>query len=102
LDVGGTAETFPVIQVKFTDSTPTFKITHVGKGQVMFVRHDFKPGDELIIDAEKSKIIINGAVQMTALDLSSDFFSLTPGRNELDFDPDGVAEVSATWTERWK
>lgn len=102
LDVGGTAETFPVIQVKFTDSTPTFKITHVGKGQVMFVRHDFKPGDELVIDAEKSKIIINGAVQMTALDLSSDFFSLTPGRNELDFDPDGVAEVSATWTERWK
>src|SRR5690606_30325632 len=102
LDVGGTGDAFAVIHVSFTGTASGFKITHVGKRQSVIIRYDFTSGDELIVDAERSKIIINGAVQMTALDLSSDFFSLTPGRNELDFDPDGVAEVSATWTERWK
>lgn len=45
----------------------------------------FKAGDECLVDFQKGQIWLNGSLQPSLLDPSSDWFSLTKGRNIIGF-----------------
>lgn len=63
-----------------------------------------KPGDELIIDTCKMLITINGKNSMKYLTADSEFFSLLPGDNEIQYYDESNERnimVDITWKDRW-
>ncbi len=59
------------------------------------------PGDELIIDAEKMTVTINGQNALRLMSSGSEFLKLLPGNNEVRFEGNGKADMFLIWKDRW-
>jgi predicted phage tail component-like protein len=94
----GSAKTYPVITATFFASAQEFKVSK--ENQFVRVIWNFVAGDVLIVDFSKRKVLINGNLAMTSIDLMSDFFALEKGDNVLQFTPSGYS-VEITFQERW-
>ncbi|WDL96411.1 distal tail protein Dit [Alicyclobacillus sp. ALC3] len=98
--IQGTYETYPVITLSLTGAATSIKITH-SSGAFALVNYSFAAGDTLTVDCTRALVTINGATNMQALDITSDFPALTPGGNTLTVSPAGVSTGSVAWTERY-
>lgn len=97
----GTEKAFPVMTVNFTANCDTFEILHYETGRRLYFWRSFTTGDELIINNKNGKITINGAVDMTALSLSSDWIYLQPGTNTLITTPENSCTVVVDWRDKY-
>lgn len=94
----GTAKTAPIFTVTFTASSTNFKIS---KGsEFVYVLNNFVNGNTLEVDCLRNVVKINGARAMDKLDLTSVFFVLDPGSNEILFTPTSGFTCSCTFTEK--
>lgn len=79
----GTAPTFPIVTVNFTEATSSYEVSNQ-EGKSVKVNYDFQSGDELELNFATQKVSINGNVQMTALAWKvSKWFQIKPGENTL-------------------
>jgi predicted phage tail component-like protein len=101
LNVDGTTETCPRIEVTFTKQATNFTVTHTQSGKKVILDTVFNANDTLTIDCAKQLIEVNGSPAMADLDLSSDFFALSPGVQNLQITPTGVSTATIYWTPRW-
>ena len=101
ITVRGSAPTFPIITVEFTDEVNYFNITN-GVDHIQIDR-TFEVGDVLVIDCERNLVTVNGSVSagMSYLSLDSDFFEIKTGQ-QLTATPQGSGEVNVNYVERWK
>ena len=101
ITVRGSAPTFPIITVEFTDEVNYFNITN-GVDHIQIDR-TFEVGDVLVIDCERNLVTVNGSVSagMSYLSLDSDFFEIKTGQ-QLTATPQGSGEVTVNYVERWK
>src|SRR5690606_30257795 len=100
-EIGGTAPTQGIFTATFINKAPYFKISN----EIEYVQVDveFEPGDILEIDCVREVVRKNGSREdaMPFLYIESDFFDLIPG-GTIFVEPEGVAKVDATFTERWR
>src|SRR5690606_25587884 len=101
IEVGGTAPTQGIFTITFINNAPYFKISN-GTEYVQ-IDSPFKSGDVLEIDCVREVVRKNGSREdaMPFLYIESDFFDLIPG-GPVFVEPEGVAKVDATFTERWR
>ncbi|MDV2683799.1 phage tail family protein [Alkalihalophilus lindianensis] len=59
------------------------------------------PGDQIEINTETSGLLLNGEPMIDLYDLSTEFFSLTQGLNQLELDPKGISDAKAKYRRRW-
>jgi phage-related protein len=79
----GTGPAYPIFEVDFFSDATFFNITHYETQRKIVVNYNFTKGDFLIIDCARQLIKINGLDSMGALDISSDFFALHQGINNI-------------------
>jgi predicted phage tail component-like protein len=75
-----------------------FKRNFLGISEIPVIA---KAGDVIEFDHESAMVYKNGEDFRTALDLSSDFFTLKPGTNRLSLLPEGVGNIEVTFRERF-
>jgi predicted phage tail component-like protein len=75
-----------------------FKRNNLGISEIPVIA---KAGDIIEFDHESAMVYKNGEDFRTALDLSSDFFTLKPGTNRLSLLPEGVGNIEVTFRERF-
>lgn len=101
IEIGGTAPTQGIFIATFTNNASYFKISN----GIEYIQVDtnFKPGDVLEIDCVREVVRKNGSREaaMPFLYIESDFFDLIPG-GTVFVEPEGAAQVDATFTERWR
>lgn len=83
----------PIITATFIASASSFKLTHQESGKFVEVKFEFVPGDVLVIDLSKRKIMINGNTNMAAYTLKSRAFQIEEGNNQLIAQPSNVASL---------
>jgi hypothetical protein len=105
----GGAPTYPVFYISLKEDTDELKINHLQTGQFVRLIHDFMAGDVVMIDCGYPKetvntgfVTINSERAMLDLDISSDFFPLIKGVNDINVYPRAVANVEMHWVPRWK
>lgn len=105
----GGAPTYPVFYISLKEDTDELKINHLQTGQFVRLVHDFMAGDVVMIDCGYPKetvntgfVTINSERAMLDLDISSDFFPLIKGVNDINVYPRAVANVEMHWVPRWK
>lgn len=99
----GTELTCPIITATFIKNCTNFDILQNETGDRILINRSFVAGDTLVIDNVKGKVTVNGVSAMTNLSVYSDFICFSPGKSSsFTVTPTGVAQVSATWIERWK
>lgn len=94
-------ETQPIITVTFSTTASSFKITKQETGEYVNVIYNFAANDQLVIDCDKGLVTINGINQMNALDINSDFFSLSNGTNTLEIDNANLGQTVVVYTPRY-
>jgi predicted phage tail component-like protein len=75
-----------------------FKRNNLGANEIPVIA---RVGDVIEFDHESAMVYKNGEDFRTALDLSSDFFTLKPGTNRLSLLPEGVGNIEVTFRERF-
>jgi predicted phage tail component-like protein len=75
-----------------------FKRNNLGANEIPVIA---RVGDIIEFDHESAMVYKNGEDFRTALDLSSDFFTLKPGTNRLSLLPEGVGNIEVTFRERF-
>jgi predicted phage tail component-like protein len=75
-----------------------FKRNNLGANEIPVIA---RVGDVIEFDHESAMVYKNGEDFRTALDLSSDFFTLKPGTNRLSLLPEGAGDVEVTFRERF-
>jgi predicted phage tail component-like protein len=75
-----------------------FKRNNLGISEIPVIA---RAGDIIEFDHESAMVYKNGEDFRTALDLSSDFFTLKPGTNRLSLLPEGVGNIEVTFRERF-
>jgi predicted phage tail component-like protein len=75
-----------------------FKRNSLGASEIPIIAKD---GDVIEFDHESAMVYKNGEDFRTALDLSSDFFTLKPGTNRLSLLPEGAGNIEVTFRERF-
>jgi predicted phage tail component-like protein len=75
-----------------------FKCNNLGANEIPVIA---RAGDIIEFDHESAMVYKNGEDFRTALDLSSDFFTLKPGTNRLSLLPEGAGDVEVTFRERF-
>jgi predicted phage tail component-like protein len=75
-----------------------FKRNSLGSSEIPIIA---KAGDVIEFDHESAMVYKNGEDFRSALDLSSDFFTLKPGTNRLSLLPEGVGNIEVTFRERF-
>jgi predicted phage tail component-like protein len=98
LRYNGTAPAYPKFTVEFASAQSSFKVSN-GADYVL-VNHSFVAGDVLEIDCAAETVKLNTALIMNDLTLDSDFFSIENG-DQIIVVPDGAANVTIEFTERW-
>ena len=93
----GTAPSRGIIEVKFSSSKSSTKLT-LNNGKYIYIEHAFVNGDTLEVDFENETVKKNGNLIMNDLHLESDFFSIPPGAFKITV-TEGVADL--TFVERW-
>lgn len=100
IDNTGNFDTWPIIYLRGVQNTPTFY--HRGRDKTMRLNYATTSSSDVIeIDMKEHTIVLNSVTNLAyAKDDDSDWWSLTPGVNLIDFttattgDP-GTAEVTA-------
>lgn len=95
--VGGTLGAYPVITAKPAQGE-SYRVTLVDTGEYVEMEAPFDGSQALVIDCAKQHCTLNGVTADRYVALSSDYFALSAGPNELKTSS-GTAEIE--WTERW-
>ena len=95
LDIGGTYETWPTFDLT-ASSASKIKVLNYGTGAFVATSANVASGAHVAIDMQNQTIRVN--TNLAAIDLSSDFFALEPGRNTVRITG---ATGTASWIERW-
>lgn len=100
--IEGTSPTFPIFTSEMTRAFHGFKIEHQDTGKFIEIDADFNTGDELIINCETNKVMINGANAINKVTIASDFFGLPPDSTPTFIvTPPDAGDVLLTYTPRW-
>jgi phage-related protein len=89
--------TIPVADMRI-HKVKVFKRNNLGANEIPVIA---RAGDVIEFDHESAMVYKNGEDFRTALDLSSDFFTLKPGTNRLSLLPEGAGDVEITFRERF-
>ncbi|WP_330479865.1 phage tail family protein (plasmid) [Streptomyces platensis] len=106
LEVEGTADTWPVIQINGPCANP--RITHVASGRVLEVQASIAAGEWVQIDTRpgwRTVLRNNGGGASLAPTSRVDQFALTPGLNEIQWtatDPTLTSTLAVTWWPAYK
>lgn len=96
-----TEEVSPVFKFNIDKATSSVKILNQGNGKYVLINHNFNVGDKLeIIFNDKWKVRNNGIVIAEKVTISSDFFNLHPGENNIKIEPSTLT-AELEYIERW-
>ena len=95
LSIGGTYETWPTFDLTASSATKV-KVLDYDTGEFVMMSTSASTGARIVIDMKGQTIRLNG--NLAAIDLSSDFFALRPGKNDIRITG---ATGTASWIERW-
>lgn len=98
IEVGGTAATYPVIEVTAA-AGDSVMVLDVARERFVQVIHTFAGGEKVCMDFEQEQVEIDGVEANCDIGMYSDFFALVPGVNALSFA--GCSSHSVMYTERW-
>lgn len=93
--VGGTYKTWPTFDLT-ASSVTRVKVLNYATGEFVMMSANAASGTRIVVDMQNQTIRING--NLAAIDLSSDFFALRPGKNDIRITG---ATGTASWIERW-
>src|SRR5690606_11296813 len=98
------APTAPIIKVSILEETEELEILHQETGNRILLSYPFESGDNVVVDCDKGKVLVNNQLKMDALSIFSDLadFKLTQGRNTFISTPLTAAFTEIEWRERWK
>jgi len=79
------------------------KLEHIGQSKVLELELTIADGDYVLVDSDARTILLNGtASRYSSLSTDSQWFSLTPGANELTYRADsGTSNLSITFRSTW-
>lgn len=95
LSVGGTYKTWPTFDLVASSATRV-KVLNYATGEFVMMSASASAGARIVIDMQNQTIRVNG--NLSAIDISSDFFELQPGKNDIRITG---ATGTASWIERW-
>lgn len=95
ISVGGTWQTKPTLDLTATTAGKV-KILNSGTQEFVLLHANVATGAKIIIDMQAQTVRVNS--NLAVVDVSSDFFALAPGQNDLRITG---ATGTAIWTERW-
>lgn len=96
-DVGGTAPTWPVIEL--TASSAARIVVSEASGLDVEVTGGVAAGARVRIDVLAETVTVDGADAAARISLESRFAALTPGRHAMTFT--GCTSHTVRWRERW-
>lgn len=96
----GSIRAFPVIEVTVGGTASTVTITHVQKGNSIFLNGSFKSGDKILIDCGKHLVKVNGKVHMDMIGITSKFIELDSGINEISCSV-ATSNIKVTYREKY-
>ncbi|MBM7585853.1 putative phage tail component-like protein [Bacillus pakistanensis] len=89
-----------IVTSTFSGAASDFFVRNKETGDSVRVIYNFVSGDVLEVDFGKRKVIINGKVNMTTLDLLSSWFKLKRGSNELFISRQNVSNAEITYNTK--
>lgn len=97
LTVGGTWETWPVVEMTALAGS-SVKVAD-GLGRYVLVEREFAAGDVVVMDFASEAVTVDGVDAASGVAVESTFFSLEPGTHALTFS--GCSAHTVEWVERW-
>lgn len=98
LDVNGTAATYPVFEMIAAEGDSVM-VLDLDAERFVNVVSTFEGGELVVIDCEQETVTIDGENADASVGFYSDFFSLRPGANNLEFA--GCTSHTMRYRERW-
>ena len=96
----GSHRAFPLIEITVGATASVINITHIQKGDVLYLNGSFKTGDKILIDCNKHLVKLNDKVHMELIGITSKFLQLDSGLNEISCSVTG-SNVKVTYRERF-
>lgn len=97
-DVGGTWETFPVIEV-VADGSNAITIASADTATAVTLTGGFAEGAVVVLDYESETVTVDGTAAGQKIALASNFAAMRPGAQRFTFE--GVSKHSIKFYERW-
>lgn len=79
----GSQRTFPTIEITIGNTASIVTVSHTQKGASIYLNGAFKVGDKILIDCNKQLVKVNAEVHMELIGITSKFFQLSYGANDL-------------------